>query len=266
MVLDQNGQSVFIPLEGQQVNKELLRTYIGIVLDKSGSMNDILDATIQGFNSQVDSIVKEAIGQVYLSLVTFNTNVEPVFFNRPPSHLTKLSRANYKPAGWTALYDAIGYTINRLEFSAEDVGNSAFLVIIVSDGLENRSQQYRWTLPNIIKQKQQTGRWTFVYVGSNHDIAQASQALFIPAANTYAFQNNSVGTAAAFNATSGGIGTYFLERKKGLTSSDSFYSGGSGSGLQDKLDSLVITTTTTHTAVNPNNTNVTVPIDPLNNI
>lgn len=216
--------SVFIPLETPVVNKELLRTYVVIVLDKSGSMENIKDATIQGFNSQVDSIVKEAVGQVFLSLVTFSTDVETVFFNKSPSYLTKLSRDNYKPRGWTALYDAVGHAINRLDYTSEDVGNSAFLVIIVSDGIENYSKEFKYTLPALIKAKQATGRWTFVYVGSNHDIAQAAQFLYIPPANTWTFANNFVGTTQAFNATSESIGTYFGGRKRGLTSSDSFFS------------------------------------------
>jgi hypothetical protein len=234
-----NNEPKFIPLNKNEapVNKDLLRTYVAIVLDKSGSMQTILDATINGFNSQVDSIVKEAVGKVFLSLVTFNTFVEPVFWNQHPSYLTKLSRENYRPYGWTALYDAVGYTINRLEYTAEDVGNSAFLVIIVSDGEENSSQQFKYNLPGIIKQKQQTGRWTFVYVGSGHDIAKAASTLSISANNSLAFTNDWHGTVNAFSTTSGGIGTYFAAREKGLTSSSNFYSGQSTSA--DKLDTLI---------------------------
>lgn len=213
----------FVPLDGQEVRKDLLRTYVAIVLDKSGSMDTIRDATIQGFNGQVDSIIKDAVGQTFLSLVSFSTYVEPVFWNQHPSYLTKLSRDNYKPAGNTALYDAIGYTIHRLDFTAEDVGNSAFLVIIVSDGYENWSKEYKYTLPNIIKQKQATGRWTFVYVGSNQDITKVAETLWIPVANTYAFANNAVGTSAAFTTTSQSLGSYFSQRERGLTSSNSFY-------------------------------------------
>ena len=227
----------FIPLGGQEVRKDLLRTYVAIVLDKSGSMETIRDATIQGFNSQVDSIIKDAVGQTYLSLVSFSTYVEPTFWNQHPSYLTKLSRDNYKPAGNTALYDAIGYTIHRLDFTAEDVGNSAFLVIIVSDGYENWSKEYKYTLPGIIKQKQATGRWTFVYVGSNQDIAQVAQTLWIPVQNTHSFVNDSCGTAAAFTVTNNSLGTYFDGRKRGLTSSSNFYNGQSTSA--DKLDTLI---------------------------
>ena len=223
MMLHGNAeQSVFIPLE---VNKETLRTYIAIVLDKSGSMEKIKDATIDGFNKQVDSIVREAVGKVYLSLITFSSQVEPVFVNQPPSYLTKLTRENYRPNGWTALYDAVGHAINRLEYTAEDVWNSAFLVIIVSDGVENFSKEFKFTLPAMIKRKQETGRWTFVYVGSNQDIAKVSQALYIPFQNTYSFESNPIGTANAFTVSANSMGSYFGGRKRGLTSSDSYFGG-----------------------------------------
>lgn len=276
-----NNEPKFIPLQqpfsNEPVNKDLLRTYVAIVLDKSGSMQTILDATINGFNSQVDSIVKEAVGKVFLSLVTFNSNVEPVFWNQHPSYLTKLSRENYRPHGWTALYDAVGYTINRLEYTADDVGNAAFLVIIVSDGEENSSKQFQHTLPGIIKYKQQSGRWTFVYVGSGHDIAKAASTLSISAANSLAFTNDWHGTVQAFNTTSGGIGSYFEGRKKGLTSSSSFYgsSGGSAGGLvggstgADKLDTLIqnaqpVITVTNNVNVPPANVNGST-VDAVNN-
>lgn len=251
MVVQSNaGQSVFIPLESQ-VNKETLRTYIAIVLDKSGSMNDIKDATIKGFNSQVDSIVKEAVGKVYLSLITFSSQVEPVFINQPPSYLTKLTRENYRPNGWTALYDAVGHAINRLDYTAEDVGNAAFLVIIVSDGGENYSKEFKYTLPAMIKRKQQTGRWTFVYVGSNQDLAQVSQLLYIPVQNTYTFESTPIGTANAFAASSNSMGNYFNDRKKGLTSSSSYFSGAQGGGTTAGPTNVPVTITNVNNIVVP---------------
>lgn len=258
MVLDQNGQSVFIPLLGQEVKKDLLRTYVAIVLDKSGSMDNILDATIQGFNTQVDSIVKEAIGQTFLSLVTFNSYVEPVFWNQHPSYLTKLSRNNYKPQGYTALYDAIGYTINRLDYTAEDVGNAAFLVIIVSDGMENRSQQFRHTLSALMKQKQATGRWTFVYVGSNHDIAKVANDLYIPNSNRHQFTYDAAGTTAAYTASSGGLKSYFADRSVGLTNSTNFFTT---TGPVD-LNVTGGVMSTTNTVAPAPNTTIIVPNDP----
>src|SRR5258706_3516887 len=229
MMLHGNAeQSVFIPLE---INKETLRTYIAIVLDKSGSMEKIKDATIDGFNKQVDSIVREAVGKVYLSLITFSSQVEPVFVNQPPSYLTKLTKENYRPNGWTALYYAVGHAINRLEYTAEDVGNSAFLVIIISDGQENYSKEFQFTLPAMIKRKQETGRWTFVYVGSNQDLAQVSKSLYIPLQNTLTWESNPIGAANAFTASAGGMSSYFSVRKKGLTSSDSYFGNTGGTNI-----------------------------------
>src|SRR6266702_1708626 len=112
--LEQNPQGSLAPAK---------RHYVAIVLDRSGSMSNVLDATINGFNSQVDAINHEATPETYVSLVTFGSEVTPVYFNRRNGHINKLNHYTYKPTGWTALYDAVGYTINRLEMNAEDAQN-----------------------------------------------------------------------------------------------------------------------------------------------
>lgn len=227
LALPTNGDNVFIPLVNENVSYESkLRTYVAIVLDKSGSMQNIIDPTIQGFNSQVDSIIKEAPGEVLLSLVTFNEHVDPIFFNKSPSHFTRLSRSNYKPKGWTALYDAVGYTIRRLENEVEHSENSAFLVIIVSDGEENRSRDYTsYTLGSLIQRKRTTNKWTFVYVGSNQDLSQVAAKLYIPIGNTFTWTNDLQGTNKAFSTTTSAVANYMSLRSAGETSSETFYNG-----------------------------------------
>lgn len=213
----------FIPF----IPSENPRTYIAFILDKSGSMEFVRDATIDAFNKQIETIVKESriSDNNFYSLVTFSTTVEPVFFNRKNGYIEHLSRKNYQPNGWTALYDAIGYTINRLDYEAEDVANAAFLINIVSDGQENRSLSFnKQSIGNLIRLKQNTGRWTFTYLGSNQDLAQVSASLFIPYQNTLTFDSNTAkGISNAFAANSKGLKCYLTSRRVGETSSESFY-------------------------------------------
>lgn len=211
------------------------RHYIAVVLDRSGSMgqNGVLDSTINGFNAQIDAINREATPETYVSLVTFGTSVSPIYFNRRNGQIEKLNRNNYRPEGWTALYDAVGYTIRRLENEAEYASDSTFLVMIVSDGYENRSVDYNaHSLANLIRNKQYTGRWTFTYMGSNQDLSQVATILNIPFANTLAFQSTAEGTASAFCASNAAIGSYLRSAKKGMMGTADFYST-TGSSVPD---------------------------------
>lgn len=199
------------------------KTYIAFVLDKSGSMSAIRDVAVRGFNDQLDSITREASPNTFVSLVTFSTFVTPIFFNRKVGQVEKLSFLNYKPEGWTALYDAVGYTISRLENESEYDFNTAFLVVIISDGYENRSTDYTSSsLANLIKRKQSSGRWTFAYVGANQDLSKVSELLHIPVGNTIRYDSNPIGTAAAFVNVSNSTSGYLRSRSLGVTATTSF--------------------------------------------
>lgn len=207
------------------------RTYIAFVLDRSGSMEAIRDNTIAAFNKQIDAIKREAIGDTRVSLVTFATDISPIFFNRSLDKLEYLNRISYKPNGWTALYDAVGYTVDRLTKEAEFGEDVAFWVIIVSDGQENYSYDYKNTIGRVIKQKQQTGKWTFTYIGSNHDLSNVAEVLNIPVANMLQWTSNAVGTDRLGDAHVSVYNNYFAGRSRGLTSSSSLYSDTIGNNL-----------------------------------
>ena len=214
------------------------KTYIAFVLDKSGSMQNIRDVAIRGFNDQLESITREANPNTFVSLVTFSTFVTPIFFNRRINQVEKLDYFNYQPEGWTALYDAVGYTISRLENESEYDSNTAFLVVIISDGYENRSVDYTSSkLANLITRKQHSGRWTFAYVGANQDLGKVTQLLNIPLGNAITYDSSPIGTAAAFVNITNSTSDYLRSRKMGITATESFSNGNGGStGPTSKTD------------------------------
>ena len=213
---------------------ETPKTYVAFVLDRSGSMNAVLTPTIDGFNHQLDTIKREANINTLISLVTFNDIVTPIFFNRPVSGMKYLNSVNYRPHGWTALYDAVGYTIRRLENEAEYDSNTAFLVVIVSDGQENRSLEFNAnSLSSLIRQKKNTGRWTFTYIGSNQDLEFVRNVLYIPQGNIFDWTYTAEGTAAAYGANSIGLSNYLISRNAGETTTSNFYTESTTTKIRD---------------------------------
>jgi len=115
-----------------------------LILDKSGSMQDIKNLSISSFNEQVDRIRKiqknEPGIEIRVTLCMFNDEVKMVSFFEPIDYLHKLNRLNYQPRSMTALYDAIGYTYHKTR--ELDNRQQKVIMAIFTDGLENASKEY----------------------------------------------------------------------------------------------------------------------------
>jgi hypothetical protein len=86
---------------------------IAFVLDRSGSMESIREATINGFNAFLET-QQQAPGLVRLTLNQFDDEQLIVHDAVPVAEIVPLNLDTYVPRASTALLDAIGDTIDRL--------------------------------------------------------------------------------------------------------------------------------------------------------
>lgn len=202
------------------------RTHVAIVLDRSSSMQAIREETIAGFNRQVNTIRENAKDQeIRVSLVTFSDHSQEVFWNKDVEALKELNHGNYVPFGNTAMYDAVGNVLERL-VNLPDASdpNTAFLVLVVSDGQENCSRTFHSrTVAPLVKALTNTGRWTFTYVGANQDLTQISHELNIPLQNTMTWVASSAGSNQAWSNQQDASQVYFRSRAAGAMASTNFY-------------------------------------------
>jgi len=231
-----------------------LKNRIAIILDRSWSMDNMRDQAIKMFNEQVDTIIEENEDMdTKVSLVTFTTNVdEPEVWNKPIDSLGKLTKRSYQPDGMTAMYDAVGMTVDKLRALPEaDDENCSFLVIVISDGMENASREYSSPmLASRVKKLQDKGNWTFTYLGAEQDLTQVSAATGIKLDNMQVFTASAGGMRGASASNIGGMTKYFNSRKMGATSVSCFYDGKKEADViatADSTDDSVTTTTTTKT-------------------
>ena len=95
------------------------KTIYHLIVDKSGSMYDCIENTINGFNEQVKKIKANELEfkdeEITIGLTTFNDHVKHHFFQANPKEVTPLNTRNYVPNGSTALLDAIGKTAEQIE-------------------------------------------------------------------------------------------------------------------------------------------------------
>jgi hypothetical protein len=163
-----------------------------------------------------------------ISLITFQTEVDPpVFWNQDPDFLKPLEYKKYNPEGGTALYDAVGATIDKLrELPEIQDPHCSFLVVIISDGEENSSKYYNSKLlSKKIIELQKTEKWTFTYLGSNQDLSKVSESLGIHVGNTQMWAASAAGMDSMSTENACATEAFLGARSMGVTSSTNFYSG-----------------------------------------
>ena len=142
---------------------------INFVLDKSGSMECIREATISGFNEFKNDQGAEQ-GRALLTLTLFDTDFTTVCEAVPMREVPDLDRSSYAPDGLTALYDAIGRTMRITDDFVAAHRPDQVLFVIMTDGQENASREFtRERVFEMIQDRQKLARYEFMYLGANQD-------------------------------------------------------------------------------------------------
>ncbi len=185
-------------------------SHIQIVLDRSGSMADVAEATIAGFNEFV-ARQKEVPGDATLTLIQFDSEnpYEIVFDTKPLKEIPQLTGHTFVPRGMTPLLDAMGRSIDglgeKLSKTPEADRPAKVFIVTVTDGLENHSKEYtKDRIAKLIKHQTDAYKWQFIFLGANQDAITVGGGYNIPTASslTYAANPRAVrhATVSASNA------------------------------------------------------------------
>jgi hypothetical protein len=115
------------------------------------------------FMSEQKKVEPDANGQIKYTFVKFSSNVsEPVVATL--ADVKDLTYEDYCPSGMTALYDAIGMTLDPIK-EEEHV-----CVMIVTDGVENSSRKFKQKeVFDMIKDLEADKKWKFAYLSCDID-------------------------------------------------------------------------------------------------
>lgn len=138
------------------------------ILDRSGSMERLETATIDGYNEFIKKQKVEGPG--YVTLAIFDDQYDIVYERNSLKRVPKLERDVYYARGMTALRDAVGRTITSVhERHKKGKRPDKTLVFIVTDGYENASTEYsQEQIKKMIKKRKKDG-WEFFFMGANVD-------------------------------------------------------------------------------------------------
>ena len=185
--------------------KESLTEIVSIV-DRSGSMQSILDDAIGGFNTFLAAQQRQP-GQAKLSLILFDNEYQVVHQAVDIQQVEPLNQDTYVPRGSTALLDAVGKTIDavgeRLAATPESERPSQVIVSILTDGYENASQTYsKPKVAEMIKHQTEKYNWAFEFQAANMDAFAAAKELSITPDRVVQFEATGEGVREAFDQQS----------------------------------------------------------------
>lgn len=191
------------------------KTKIVMILDKSGSMHSCKDDTEGGVNSYIEK-QKKLDGEVDFTLVEFNSQYNTVYKNVP---IDEVKPYTFHPSGTTALLDAVGSTIdsvgNELASLPEDERPGVVIVMIITDGEENTSREYKLArIKEMIIHQQEVYKWEFSFLGANQDAFAAGNSMGINHADIGNY--NVSKTSYAFDAMSAKTGRVRAASMAGL--------------------------------------------------
>jgi Mg-chelatase subunit ChlD len=181
------------------------KTFYHIILDQSGSMSDCVNQTLKGLADQRKEILTIANEfpdqEIRVGLTVFDHNVELKYSNLSVTELSRMNSFHYQPNGQTALLDAIGMSVAATQRLMVNEGDSA-VIIILTDGYENASKEYSHKqIKELIQAKEETGKWSFTYLGATLDAVEIARSMNIKAENSFAFEKQNMENEAFGRST-----------------------------------------------------------------
>lgn len=183
-------------------------THIAVILDRTGSMEEIRDDTIGGFNAFLKA-QKSVPGLATLTLVQFDSQDPYEIIHRfePIEGVHELNRETYVPRASTPLLDAIGRGIIDLEDCLKcfkrDMRPSKVIFVVVTDGQENSSCEFtKDRIKKMIKDKEERERWQFVFLSADLDAFDDAMSVGFRMKSALMYEKNQEGCDAAWESLS----------------------------------------------------------------
>jgi hypothetical protein len=195
---------------------------INFVLDKSGSMEVIREATIAGFNQFLRDQQQEG-GSAAMTLTLFDSHFHTVVSALPLSQVRPLNGLSYVPGGSTALYDAIARTMAITDEYVAAHKPDQVLFVIMTDGEENASREFdRRQIMEMIEHRQVTADYEFIYLGANQDAYAVGSGIGIQGSRSLGYSASPAAAQATMERVSLNVKSHRRLGEKRLVSSEFF--------------------------------------------
>ena len=187
-------------------------TELVFILDKSGSMSGLEKDTIGGFNSLLDQ-QRKVDGECVITTVLFDNRYELLHDRIDIRAVQPITGKEYFVGGSTALLDAIGRTIHKIDTAqkntTEDYRAEKVMFVIITDGEENASRHYSsMQIRQMIQHQKERYGWEFIFLGANIDAVETAGRFGIDADRAVDYVPDGEGTELNFRMMSETVATF----------------------------------------------------------
>ena len=198
----------------QQIKK--MKIFNLLLLDESGSMQAIYDATLSGCNEVLQTIKAAAADpelEQWVQLTSFNSiGIRDRIPLGKATDLPLLTQRDYQPNATTPLYDAMGLSFTNLLQATDVAGDVQVHCSIITDGLENASREYDHTaIRSLIADLRGRG-WEFVFIGADYDVEKVAMQMGIR--STIRYHRTGLSTGEMFAREAQERSDYYAQKKK----------------------------------------------------
>ena len=191
-------------------------TELVFILDRSGSMSGLESDTIGGFNFMLAKQQAEP-GDCRLTTVLFDNQYELLHDRVDINAVSPISDQEYFVRGNTALLDAIGTTINKIDGvhknASEEHRADKVLFVITTDGMENASREFGYDkIKAMVERQKEEHGWEFIFLGANIDAVEVAERFGVDRSRAQSFHNDSRGIALNYSVLSESIKMYREEK------------------------------------------------------
>lgn len=198
------------------------QTELVFVLDRSGSMSDVVSDTIGGFNGMLAKQRGES-GSCRVSTVLFDDDVEVLHDRVDIRDVAPITGREYFTRGCTALYDALGGAIShhvRVQRHLPSDGRADKVVfVIITDGYENASRRFsRDTIRRMVREETDLWGWEFIFIGADIDAVTAADEIGIRSGRAASLHRDGLGLATGYDGVSRAISN--VRTRRGMDDAD----------------------------------------------
>ena len=152
-------------------------------------------------------------GECRITTVLFDDNYEVLHDRIDIKAVGKITEKEYFVRGCTALLDAVGKTIKKIQKvqknTADDFRADRVLFIITTDGMENASREYTYDkVKSLIEKQKKKHNWEFIFLGANIDAFDVANRFGIAQNRVQNFHNDSEGIAMNYSVLNETVSCY----------------------------------------------------------
>lgn len=233
-------------------SKPLSTTLVTFLLDRSGSMASIKDATIEGFNAYLGGLKAEKKANIEFTFLQFDANmgsaqIDKIYVAEPVGEVAELTPSTFVPRGGTPLIEAAFKTISATEIALKKREDKPKVVVCIqTDGEENQSShEFSWASLNDLIQKKTKAGWQFNFMGAGIDAYNQGAKMGISVANTMSYDSSNLqATRSAFasNSANSRLFASGVSMNTSYTAAQKLASGDKFDPILNKLQSSSVST------------------------